>query len=156
MLNQRQRDMSSSLFWLVIGLLFCLGSIKYGDIRAGFPSAGFFPFMGGAILMLLSGIQLLGAVFAPRAEDEKAEAFFPQQDTVRRLSISLIILFLYPISLDVLGFLITTFLFMVLILRCLEPQGWKTVLVTASLTSIVAYVLFEVLLKVQLPRGIWG
>ena len=155
-MTQKNRDVLSSLVCIGIGILFCIGSVKFGDIRAGFPSAGFFPFITGVILAFLALIQVVGVFTAGKAGEDKAEDFFPQQDSVKRLLITLAILFLYAIALEYVGFLITNFLFMVLLLRGLEPQGWKTVLVTAFLTSISCYVLFDILLKVPVPRGILG
>lgn len=155
-MTQKNRDVASSLVCIGIGILFCIGSVKFGDIRAKFPNAGFFPFIAGAILVFLALIQLIGTLTAGRAEEDKGEDFFPEQYSVKRLLIALVILFLYAEALEYVGFSITNFLFMVLLLRALEPQGWKTVLVTAFLTSISCYVLFDILLKVPVPRGIFG
>jgi putative tricarboxylic transport membrane protein len=155
-LTQKNRDVASSLVCIGIGILFCIGSVKYGDIRAPFPSAGFFPFIAGAIFVFLALIQLIGVFTAGRAKEYKGEDFFPEQYSVKRLLITLAILFLYAVALEYLGFSITNFLFMVVLLRALEPQGWKTVLVTAFLTSVSCYLLFDLLLNIPLPRGIFG
>ena len=141
---------------MVIGLLFCLGSTEYGDIRSGFPSAGFFPFMGGVILVSLSMMLMIRSGVRKEMEQGKIIKFFPQKDSLKRLVIMLFVLFMYSISLVYLGFLITTFLFMILLLKFLEPQRWTTTLMIALLTSISAYLLFEIFLKVQLPKGVFG
>jgi putative tricarboxylic transport membrane protein len=155
LMTQRNRDVISSIFCIGVGIIFCAGSIKYGDIRAGFPNAGFFPFMGGGVLILLSSIQLFGIFRTDRkAQEDKSEAFFPQHDSLKRIMITLAILFFYCVALVYVGFLIATFLFMVLLLRCIEPQRWTVILITAFLTSICSYILFEILLKAQFPRGI--
>jgi putative tricarboxylic transport membrane protein len=155
-LTQKDRSIVSSLFCIVVGALFCIGSRKYGDLRAGFPNAGFFPFVGGALMILLSLIQLVATFLAKNEKVVQTVAFFPQRDTPKRLSVTLVILFLYGISLNYLGFLITTFLFIVALLKFLEPQKWTTVFIGAFLTSILSYTLFEILLKVQLPKGMIG
>ena len=89
-------------------------------------------------------------------EQGKIITFFPQKDSLKRLVIVLFVLFMYSLSLVYLGFLITTFLFMILLLKFLEPQRWTTTLMIAFLTSISAYLLFEIFLKVQLPKGVFG
>ena len=155
-MTQRHRDVVSSVFCIVIGVLFCLGSTKFGDIRSGFPSAGFFPFIGGVLLISLSTILLIWTRIGKEAEKGKIIKFFPQKDSLKRLVITLSVLFMYSVSLVYLGFFITTFLFMILLLKCLEPQRWMTVLIIAFLTSISAYSLFVILLKVQLPIGVFG
>jgi putative tricarboxylic transport membrane protein len=154
-MTQRNRDLISSLFSIAVGIIFCAGSMKYGDVRAGFPNAGFFPFVGGAGLVLLSLIQLFGIYLGNRKTgEEKPEAFFPQKESLKRIVVTLAILFFYCIALQYVGFLIATFLFMVLLLRCIEPQRWTVLLITALLTSTFSYLLFEILLKAQLPKGI--
>jgi len=155
-LRRREQSVLSSLFCTVVGALFCIGSTKYGDLRAGFPNASFFPFMGGALLILLSLMQLVAAFLAEGKKDDRGIAFFPQKDTLKRLSVTLLILFMYGISLTYLGFLITTFFFIVALLKFLEPQKWTIVFIGAFLTSISSYTLFEILLKVQLPKGMIG
>jgi putative tricarboxylic transport membrane protein len=131
--------------------------MKYGGIRT-FPSAGFFPFMGGVILISLSIMLLISTIMGKEKEmeDGKLIKFFPQKDSVKRLVITLSILFMYSISLVYLGFFIATLLFMILLLKLLEPQRWTTSLIIAFLTSISAYLLFVTLLKLQLPIGVFG
>jgi putative tricarboxylic transport membrane protein len=154
-LTKRYRDVASSIFCIVIGVIFCLGATKYGEIWS-FPSAAFFPFVGGVILISLSIILLIWTSIGKDAEEDKKIQFFPQKDSVKRLAITLSVLCLYSTSLVYLGFFITTFLFMVLLLKFLEPQKWTTILMIASLTSISAYLLFVTLLQVQLPIGVFG
>ena len=155
-LTQKDRRVLSTLFCIVVGLLFCIGSTKYGDVRAGFPNAGFFPFVGGSLLILLSLVQLVAALVTKRGKAEFAAPFFPQKDTPQRVAVTLLILFTYGIALTYTGFLITTFLFIVALFKCLEPQRWRTTIIAAFLISAPSYILFEVLLKVQLPKGIIG
>jgi putative tricarboxylic transport membrane protein len=125
-------------------------------VRAGFPNAGFFPFVGGSLLILLSLVQLVAALVTKRGEGKLTAPFFPQKDTPQRISVTLLILFMYGIALTYIGFLITTFLFIVALFKCLEPQRWTVAIIDAVLTSTSSYILFEVLLKVQLPKGIIG
>ena len=154
-MTQRHRDVVSSVFCIVIGVLFCLGSTKYGGIWS-FPSAGFFPFIGGVILISLSIMLLIWTSMGKEAGRDKITKFFPQKDSLKRLVITLSVLFMYSISLVYLGFFITTSLFMILLLKLLEPQKWTTTLIIAFLTSISAYLLFVTLLKLQLPIGVFG
>ena len=76
-LTQKSRDVASSLVCTGIGILFCIGSVKYGDIRARFPSAGFFPFMNGIILVFLALFQLIGVFTARKSQRGQRRRFFP-------------------------------------------------------------------------------
>ncbi len=54
------------------------------------------------------------------------------------------------------GFLICTALFMGFLLRTVVPQRWPTVISVAVITALASYGIFELWLKAQLPRGIFG
>ena len=45
---------------------------------------------------------------------------------------------------------------MIFLLKAIEPQKWGTSLIASFSISAAAYIVFEVLLKVQLPLGIVG
>jgi putative tricarboxylic transport membrane protein len=64
-------------------------------------------------------------------------------------------LFLYALVLEPLGFVLTTFLFMVLVLR-LEPRRWVFIIPSAIGATLFFFVLFKVLLRVPLPSGLLG
>ncbi len=153
MFTQKHRDLTSSLVLLGIGLMFCIGSVKYGDVRARIPSAGFFPFVGGTIMMLLSAIHLLSHVRGKG--DGGKDNFFPEKYSWKRILLSITTLLAYGVFLNVFGFFLVTFLFMIVSLRFIEPLKWKIVFALSLLTSIFFYILFEVWLKVQLPHGIF-
>jgi putative tricarboxylic transport membrane protein len=112
--------------------------------------------MGGVILIALSFMLLMGTMMGKGMEEDKGIKFFPQKDSVKRLAITLSVLFLYSVSLAYLGFVITTFLFMMLLLQCLEPQRWMTSVIVAFITSVSVYLLFVLFLKVQFPIGVFG
>jgi putative tricarboxylic transport membrane protein len=59
----------------------------------------------------------------------------------------------YAMTMEYLGFLLSTFVFLVFLLRFIEPQRWSTVLLGALLTSGVSFLIFELVLKCQLPRS---
>jgi len=153
MFTHRNRDLISSLVLIGVGIIFCIGSVEYGDVRSGIPSAGFFPFVGATILIFLSIIHLISIL--KNKVDWKKEKFFPERFSLKRILLSLFTLFAYGICLKFFGFILVTFLFMLFSLRFIEPLKWKMVFALSLLTSIFSYLLFEVWLKVPLPHGIF-
>lgn len=154
----KNRDLFSSLFWMAFGVLFLVGAWQQGLMRKGVPGPGFLPFISGIVLISLSLMVLIPALGDKKEErgaGEK-EKFFPQRDSPRKILLALVFLFAYGISLEYAGYLLTTFLFMVFISRLVEPERWRTVLILAFFTSVLSYLLFVVLLEVQLPKGILG
>jgi hypothetical protein len=155
---KRNWDLISSLCWIVVGLLFCVRGGEYGFLHLGTLGPGFFPFTAGLILVFLSLLLLVSSIRRKTGGDEPigAKRFFPERDSWKRLLLALLSLLGYIFCLKYLGFLTTTFLFMVFLLRFIEPQKWVTVLVAAILTSTISYVIFRQWLEVQLPTGILG
>jgi hypothetical protein len=86
---------------------------------------------------------------------QEAEKFFPEKGSRRRIVFALLALMAYGIFLPVLGFLPTTFLFILFTLRLMETQKWIWVLLLSASTALLSYLLFDAL-DVQLPAGILG
>ncbi len=149
------RDMVSSLIWIGVGGIFCAGAVSYKLFRAGIPGSGFFPFLGGAILIALSLILFVSSLRRASGKREE-EKFFPQRSSSRRISLALSSLLAYWAALEFLGFVPTTFIFILFLLRSIEPQRWTLSITTSALTTILSYLLFVVWLRVRLPQGILG
>lgn len=152
----KYRDLISSFFWIAVGGIFCTGSLNYGFSRMRTIGGGFFPFVAGIALISLSMVVLITALAAKKENGPVKENFLPERDSLKKLLLALVALFTYVLVLKYLGFVLTTFLFMVFLLRFIEPQRWIVVFTAAILTSAIAYLIFNLWLKVQLPRGILG
>jgi uncharacterized membrane protein YfcA len=152
----KKRDRVSSLFWMGFGAAFFIASWQSGLITQGIPGAGFFPFICGAVLIGLSLIILISS-FGSGKKDENAgeEKFFPEKGGWQRLTCAMTALVAYGICLPYGGFILTTFLFMLFMLRIIEPQRWSRVFLISFSTAVLAYFLFAAL-EVQLPQGILG
>ncbi len=147
----KNRDLVSSIIWMALGGLFVAGSLQQGLMRRGVPGPGFLPFFSGLALIFVSLFVLIPAL----VQREKAEssAFFPEQGSFRKFLFALIALFAFGMAMEYAGYLLTTFLFMFLMARLVEPKGWGTLTLLALLTAVLSYLLFVVLLEVQLPKG---
>jgi putative tricarboxylic transport membrane protein len=140
-----------SLIGLAVFILLEAGKLSFGSMRV--PQTAFFPVVLATLLLILSLILLVGALRrAPtgRGIDRiEAEGWF-------RIGATLVTLIGFAFALERLGFLLSTFLLMVLLLRAIEPQAWHKVLAVALVTSLVAYAIFGWLLGIPLPAGILG
>ena len=153
----RIRGFAAGLFWTAVGIVFCAGGWQYGIFRGSIPGAGFFPFMAGIVLIPLSLGVSLAALWpqgATAGAAEGREKFFPRADSWKKILLALGALLFFWQALGYLGFLLTTFVFIVFLLRFIEPQKWTTVLATAVLTTGIAYIVFNLLLNVSLPAGL--
>ena len=151
----RDRDVTSSMFWALVGILFCTGGIYYGLRRSGIPGPGFLPFVTGLILVALSLTLLIAGVLRKRSGAPLAEPLLPGRQAMQRILQALVALCFYALAMERLGFAPTTFLFMVLALR-LEPRRWTFIIPAAIGATAFFFLLFKVLLRVPLPPGILG
>jgi hypothetical protein len=62
-------------------------------------------------------------------------------------------LFGYTIAVNWLGFALSTFIFVLFILRLIEPEKWWRIVMKAILITIGNYMLFVWCLKINLPKG---
>jgi drug/metabolite transporter (DMT)-like permease len=137
--------------------LFCIGAatawsaattLSMGSFRH--PGAGFLPFGLACILSLLS----LPLVFGAEKETGRAAAFWPERAWVRPLQGSLA-LFAYAFVLGLLGFVLTTFLFMIGWTRFMERLSWQKVLFVSAGVTAGLYLVFVWFLGVPVPVGFW-
>ena len=142
-----------SLFWLLLSVLTCIEAsrLDMGGFRE--PGSGFYPFAIGLLIGMLALISLFQSL------KKKRERAIPQpQESFRWWNIVVILcaLLAYALSLEKIGFLINTFLFMVLLLKVVEPQTWKKAILGGLITAIASDLVFNVILGAQIPSGMLG
>lgn len=84
------------------------------------------------------------------------KAFWEERTRWPKVVLTLVFIFVYGLLLEPLGFLLTTFLMMGFLLRLIEPQRWRTVIAGAVLSALGSYLIFQVWLEVELPKGFLG
>jgi putative tricarboxylic transport membrane protein len=148
----RNTDQWSSLFWLLAGIGITLGSLKYGFGNLQAPGAGFITFFAGAVLSLLS----VGLFFSSLRSERlrKGVGILWEGLEVGKVIYVFFLLVAYALVLKPLGFLITTFGLLCLLLKVKAAYPLLKVILISLLVTTGAYLLFQVWLKVQLPRGI--
>lgn len=145
-------DRISSLFGLLCALYIGKEGIALDVGGLHQPGPGFFPVFGGILLGFFSILLLVRSVGArsrkrgPRGEGEKGNLMY-----VVYIFTGLLV---YTFILDWLGFILCTFLLLAIMLKAFDRQKWWKVLVTAGVASCASYVVFAVLLKSPLPKGI--
>ncbi len=154
MFRHMNNDQASSAIWLICGASICIASLKYGLGTLVNPGTGFTPFLAGSAIFLFSSIGLVRATL----EQKKGLGW---KSPIRGLAwgksfIVLAALFSYTLAVIPLGFSLSTALFIGFLLRAARPQRWSVVIIGSFSTAFAAYLIFEVLLGAQLPKGPWG
>jgi putative tricarboxylic transport membrane protein len=151
--RMRRIRFCGNLFWLLFSLLICVEAyrLKLGTITN--PGPGFFPFSAGLIMLILSLVTLFQSIGGKKGGEKTT-----RQMTCRWWNIVIILAAVtaYALSLEKLGFLVNTFLFMCLLLKVVEPQTWKTAILGGVIATFAANLLFNVILRAQIPAGILG
>jgi putative tricarboxylic transport membrane protein len=111
------------------------------------PGAGFWPLL---IVVAMAGLGLWLILHPSRDAPSAAR----QDSRWGRLWIALGTMAFYVVTLDPLGFLVATTILLLVQLRWVESRSWRLSVWTAVLTTLIAFVLFRVLLKVPLPAGV--
>ncbi len=148
----RRIPMYCNLFWLLFSIAVCTESyrIKLGVINN--PGPGFFPFSAGFVMFILSLTALFQSIRNTEAERTTRLEPFRWWNVV----IILTAITGYALSLETVGFLVNTFLFVCILLKVVEPQSWKTAILGGAITAIVANITFNVIFRAQIPSGILG
>lgn len=149
----KKYDQISSSICILVSLYICIESLRMPLGTLPEPGPGFLPLATG---ILLGGLSLVCLIQARQRELEEVKEPLFYKERWKSLAIVLVLLCAYALFLDVLGFILDTFLLLILLFRSIEPQKWLVAVGGSVLTSLICYVVFELWLKTQLPKGIWG
>jgi putative tricarboxylic transport membrane protein len=147
-----------SLFWLLFSVVMGQQAFRLpmGVMRD--PGAGFFPLL---IALLTGLLAILALVEALREKQEPTAAQAEAPGPTERfrwwnIAVILAALIAYALTLTTVGFLVNTFLFMLLLLKVIEPQTWTKSLLASGITAAASELFFNGLLNAQIPKGILG
>ena len=149
----RKSDLLSS------GIVFCLALCAFIETRKfhigslSEPKEGLFPFI---LSLTLGGLSIVGFIIAYTGRSQAASTEENGEIIWKKLLSYIVALVAYAFLFDVLGYLISSLIVLFFILRVAEGVGWMKSLVVTVCTLIISYVVFDVLLLVPLPKGIFG
>lgn len=118
------------------------------------PSTGFLPLWLGVIMAVLSVLLIVTATL--QRDESGPKAIFPRGRALLAVVLFLAGLAAYIALLAVLGYLVATLLLTAFLLRVVMQVGAKTTCLVALGASVGLYVLFHVLLNVDLPKNMFG
>ena len=156
------RTLTAGLIPVVLGVVYLFMTLRLPDVSIGDPlGPRLFPMIVG-IGSLVSGVLLVaGEIRAAkggarqRADEETAVERSARKALYGKIGLTILAGVVYGFILDTVGYLISTFVFM-MILMCLVNTIRRMVenTVVSIGFSVVTYVLFATIFQVSLPRGI--
>jgi putative tricarboxylic transport membrane protein len=118
-----------------------MGTLKH-------PGPGFLPFGLACILIALA----LALLISRRNKGRDSVPFWPGQAWLRPL-LGTGAFVLYAFLINYIGFLLTTFIFLVLWMWVIEKINWFRIMAVSVAVTAVLYLIFGYLLEVPLPGG---
>lgn len=149
-----KRDQISGSFWLILGIAICIGSVKLHLGTFSKPRTGFMPFLAGASMGLLGLILVVSSIIEGKNEEIKENKIWVKVN-IKNILFTLLALICYGMFFNLLGFILATFLFFLLLFKLTEPRKWVMPLILSGVVTILSYLLFAVWLKCQFPIGIF-
>ena len=145
-------DRYSSLFWLIIAVVICVHASRLGIGTLSEPGSGFVFLFSGILIGIFSM-----AIFILSLRGKGVESSGPFKNVHwGKLGLALGYILLYGLLLERLGFLLSTFLLLGLLLGTIESKRWYVMVVVALTGALGTYGIFELWLHSRLPRGPFG
>ena len=149
----RRADRIAGAVLLALAVAFSAGALKsYTYAGPGGPGSAFVPFWLGLLMTVLAAMLLAGALRAPDAGPE----WLPRGEGLRRLLLVLGVTIALVALLKVLGMILGTVLFLIVLLRRLDRIPWPLTLSVAAATAGLNYLVFTHWLRVPFPVGVLG
>lgn len=143
-----QRKYGFVVLFLGVCILWQASYLELGTLQR--PGPAFFPMVVAFFIIILS---LLAVVSGAKVEKQGDAS---RDRVALRVPIVYASLLSYFVLLDYLGFILITFLLMTFLFVVTDLRKWRTAAFKAVITTGLAYLLFEVLLSGNLPKGVLG
>jgi len=128
-------------------IIYSVVDIGFGTLRS--PQSGLFPFISG-ILILITDIAVM------LQKSKETEPAFENRSQIKTFFYILIVFVSWIVVMPYLGYVIISFLVIVLIAKIMKLEGWLKPIVLAVGITVLIYLLFDYWLYIDLPRGILG
>jgi hypothetical protein len=155
MVHKDRLKRSEGFFWAAIGLVICLASLdaQLGDFNE--PGPGFIGFIVGLFAGAI-GIAMVVSASRPAAS---GSSFKPgltapfKSEPWKPITYNILLLVAYGVFLNVLGYVIATFLLMCGLFHN-KKRSWAMSCMASTATVAVTYFVFCKWLQIQFPPGI--
>jgi len=144
------------IVWIGIGFIICLLALRFDLGSFHQPGPGFVALLSGLFIAAM-GLAMIIA----RTMSKRRRQMAPGTDHAfrigawPRLIYTVALLLAYVILIEPVGFILTTSLLMFALFFDLEKRNYFWSLFFAIATALVSYLVFEVWLHCQLPRGLF-
>ena len=151
-----RKNVCSSALFLLFSVYIAFESYRLGLGTWKRLGPGYFPFVASIALGIISLSLLTRTILKERLRKLTAvRADGPQPINWRYIVLTVAGMLVYVAIFDGLGFIPSTFLIMVFLVRAVGRAVWRVTIITALSITVASYLLFEVALDAHLPQGIF-
>lgn len=145
-----QPELFFTFLLMALGIVIIIVSLRYGFGALRRPGPGLYPFFVSLIIISSSIILLILGL------KSKSSGPLFTKSGLKTFLLMVITFCLWIITMPVLGYVIVTFAVAFAFCKIMKLEGWLKPLALSVGTALFIYVLFDVWLYIDLPRGILG
>jgi putative tricarboxylic transport membrane protein len=145
----KKYDLYGGFFWLAIAVGVGALAIKLGLGTIRKPGPGLFPFLICLILALFSSC----LIYATVRERNRIAINEERPSFNRNVFLILAAILLYALALEILGYIIASFILFLYLYKSHAGKHWRTSIFITMVVVFVTYYLFAVILNSQIPKG---
>ncbi len=153
--NNKLVEQILNIFWVLFGIGICIQSIRHELWNPSGPGSGFIPFLTGLLIGVAGFLLFLSEQFKA-SERKETGKFWENPIAMKRVLYLVGSLCIMAFLIPKLGFLLTSVLITIFMIRVVEPKKWITVILTSIVSCLLIYFLFRSLMQIRLPKGFLG
>jgi len=144
-----------SVFWLLVAVYVAVSAYQLGlgDLHKPGPGSVFFL---AALLLAIFGVIDLVATFVRESKEDTENRPIWSSLQWKKILLFIVFIFTYIYFLNLLGFLVSTFLLMTVLFKIAESMKWWIAIFASLITTFISYIIFKVWLMVPFPSGFLG
>jgi hypothetical protein len=150
--NPQKLDRIGFFLFILFSLFMGYHAWLLGFGKFSHPGPGLIPFLAALALLLISVIQII----CPNKSDSGPLPDPTIPKSWKKMVAITLSLLAYGVFIEILGFVTTTFFWLVFLFELSRPSRLTMSLLGAALTTAICFVLFVILCRLQLPLGPFG
>jgi putative tricarboxylic transport membrane protein len=146
----RSADRITAVLLLIVSAAFAAGALKfYKWWGHDGPGSAFLPFWLGVVMACLAALMLF------RSSKERLAEWLPKGEAGKRVLVVLGVTAVFIALLKVLGMVVGTALFLIVLVRYLGRHRWWVTLAIALAAAAANWLVFVYWLRVPMPEGMF-
>jgi hypothetical protein len=157
-----RKEITGSLVFILFGTGYLAYNTAYSIDTWNNPGPGVFPLIVGGVFILLAVFQLIQDLRRPKRQEgrentgfrvKSAKAILQERRGIKPLLLVMVFA-IYLLMIRWVGFFASNFIFVIVSSRLLGAKDWGRPSALALGICLFCYMLFEVWLKLSLPKGL--